>query len=431
VTTTSSRRLTGRLGVLGERNFRLFFTGYITSLVGSAMVPVALTFAVLNQGDGTDAVGYVLGAETVPLVALLLFGGVVADRLPRRFSMIGADLARFVSEAVLAGLLLAGSAPLWAVMVLAAVLGIGQAFFNPAMTGLMPELVSAEQLQPANALRGVASSAGQVLGPGLAGIIVAVGGAGWAIAIDSVTYAVSAACLLRLDIPPRPPAQPSSVLAQLAGGWHEFRSRPWLWGIVAQFATFNALCFAPFMVLGAITARDHLGGAGAWGAILAALGAGSVVGGLLSVRLRARRPLVTAVLGAAVFAAPVALIAVPAGVAVIAVAAGLAGVGLSVFGTLWETTLQREIPRAVLSRVSAYDWFGSVAFVPLGYLIAAPIAALLGTRTTLFIGAAWAAGSCAAVLAIPGVRNLRRTAVLSAEEVSVGSTSAQGDEGIS
>jgi MFS family permease len=409
VASTSARPLADRLGVLGERNFRLFFTGYITSLVGSAMVPVALTFAVLDQGDGTAAVGYVLGAETVPLVALLLLGGVVADRVPRRASMLGADVARFASEALLAVLLLTGSAPLWIMMVLAAVLGIGQAFFNPAMTGLMPEMVSAERLQSANALRGVASSAGQVLGPGLAGIIVAAGGAGWAIAIDSATYAVSAACLLRLNIPRRPPARQSSALAQLAGGWREFRTHTWLWVIVAQYATFNALCFAPFMVLGAVTAHNRLGGAGSWGIILAALGAGSILGALLSMRLRPRRPLVTATLGTAVFALPLALIAVPAATALTAIAAIAAGVGFSIFDTLWETTLQREIPREVLSRVSAYDWFGSVAFVPLGYLIAAPIASLLGIRITLFFAAAWVAGSCAIVLTIPAIRNLRRT----------------------
>jgi len=407
---TGGKRPAGRLGVLGERNFRLFFTGYITSLAGSAMVPVALTFAVLDQGDGTAAVGYVLGAQTVPLVALLLLGGAVADRVPRRASMLSADLARFASEGLLAVLLLTGSPPLWAVMALAGVLGAGQAFFSPAMTGLMPELVSAERLQPANALRGVASSTGRVLGPGLAGIIVAAAGAGWAIAIDAATYAVSAAFLLRLNIPPRPPARQSSILAQLAGGWREFRSRTWLWAIVAQFATFNALCFAPFMVLGAVTARDRLGGAGPWGAILAALGAGSILGGLLSVRLRARRPLVTATLGAAAFALPLALIALPAATALIAIAAGVAGVGLAIFTTLWETTLQREVPREALSRVSAYDWFGSVAFVPLGYLIAGPFAALLGTRTTLLFAAVWAAGSCAIVLTLSSVRNLGRAA---------------------
>jgi MFS family permease len=244
-----NRGLAERLGVLGERNFRLFFTGYATSLFGAAMVPVALTFAVLNQGYGATDVGYVLAAQTVPLVGLLLIGGVVADRFPRRASMLGADLVRFVSEGLLAVLLLTGSPRLWVFMVLAGVLGAGQAFFNPAMTGLMPEMVSAERLQAANGLRGVASSTGQILGPSLAGIIVASGGAAIAIAIDSATYAVSAACLWRLAIPPRPASAPSSLVSQLAGGWHEFRSRTWLWVIVAQFATFNALSFAPFAVL--------------------------------------------------------------------------------------------------------------------------------------------------------------------------------------
>jgi MFS family permease len=396
----------GRIGVLAERNFRLFFLGYVTSLVGSAMVPVALTFAVLNEGDGTTDVGYVLAAETIPLLALLLLGGVIADRFPRRWSMLGADIVRFASEGTLAVLLITGSPPLWEFMVLAGILGAAQAFFNPAMTGLMPEMVSAERLQQANGLRGIASSTGQILGPSLAGVIVAAGGAGWAIAIDSGTYAVSAACLWRLTIPSRPPGESSSMLAQLAGGWREFRSRTWLWIVVAQFATFNALSYAPFMVLGAVIAQRHLGGAAAWGAILAVFGAGSIVGGIIAVRIRARRPLVTATVGAAVFALPVALIAIPVPTVLVAAGAGLAGIGLSIFGTLWETTLQREVPQAALSRVSAYDWFGSIAFVPIGFILVGPLSALLGVRSTLLFGAIWAAGSCAVVLATPSIRHL-------------------------
>jgi MFS family permease len=384
--------------VLRERNFRLFFSGYAASLFGSAMVPVALTFAVLNEGHGATDVGYVLAAETVPLVGLLLFGGVVADRFSRRLTMLGADLLRFASEGTLAAILFLGRPPLWAFMALAAVLGAGQAFFNPAMTGLLPEMVSRERLQQANALRGIATSAGSVLGPSLAGVIVAVGGAGWAIAIDAATYAVSAACLWTLAIAPKAPSDDATLLAQLALGWREFRSRTWLWLIVAQFATFNALSFAPFMLLGAVVAHDQLGGAGAWGAILAAFGAGSVAGGIAAIRLHPRRPLVIAEAGVALFAAPVALLALPAPTALIAVAAGVAGIGLSVFGTLWETALQQHVPSAVLSRVSAYDWFGSVAFVPLGFLIAGPVAGVVGVRPFLFAAAGWAAASCLPVL---------------------------------
>lgn len=402
-------RQTARRGVLGERNFRLFLLGYTTSLVGSAMVPIALTFAVLNEGRSTSDVGYVLAAETVPLVALLLVGGVLADRFARRATMVVADVFRLVSEGLLAILLLTGSPPLWVLMVLAGALGAGQALFSPAMTGLIAELVLADRLQQANGVRSVATSTAQILGPSLAGVIVTVGGAGWAIAIDAATYAVSAVCLLALDAAGRPPADQSSMLGQLAAGWNEFRSRSWLWLIVTQFALVNALAFAPFMVLGAVIARDRLGGAAAWGAILATFGAGSILGGLAALRLRPRRPLVTATLGTAVFALPPLLTALPTGTAIIAAAAGAAGIGLSIFDTLWETTLQRTIPAAILSRVSAYDWFGSVAFVPLGYILVAPLSGAFGARGTLFLGAAIVTGSCAIVLSSRTVRALSTT----------------------
>ncbi|MHB1845193.1 MAG: MFS transporter [Deltaproteobacteria bacterium] len=397
----------GRFGVHAEQNLRRFLIGYTTSLVGSAMVPVALSFAVLNEGRPARDVGYVLAADTVPLVLLLLLGGVVADRVARRVSMLGSDVVRFASEGVLAGLLLTGTPPLWALIGLAGVLGVGQAFFNPAMTGLMPELVMPDRLQRANALRGVATSSAQILGPSLAGVIVATGGPGWAIAIDSASFAVSAGCLFGLNIPPRTRGQRASMLAQLTDGWTAFRSRTWLWTIVVQFATFNAFSFAPFMVLGAVVAHDRLGGAAAWGVILAVFGAGSIIGGLAATRIHSQRPLVVATLGASVFAAPVALIAIPAPTALIAIGAGLAGIGLSIFGALWETALQQHVPNEVLSRVSAYDWFGSVAFVPLGYILAAPLAGAVGTRTTLLVAAGWAAASCAAVLSTPAVRHLQ------------------------
>ncbi len=402
-------RATARRSVLAERDYRLFVLGYSASLAGSAMVPVALTFAVLNEGHGTADVGYVLAAETVPLVALLLVGGVIADRFGRRATMLAADAGRLVSEGLLAVLLLTGSPPLWVFMVLAGVLGAGQALFNPALTGLIPEIVQTERLQQANGLLGVAASTAQVVGPSLAGVIVAAGGAGWAIAVDAASYAVSGLCLLALRSAARAPApaEPASLLNQLAAGWQEFRSRTWLWLIVAQYALFNALAFAPFMVLGAIVARDHLGGAVAWGAILATFGAGSIAGALAALRFRPHRPLVAATLGTAVFALPLGLIAVPGSTVAIAAAAGAAGFGVSIFATLWDTTMQRTIPAAILSRVSAYDWFGSVAFVPLGYLLAAPLASALGDRGALLLGAAVVIGSCAVVLASRSVRGLR------------------------
>jgi MFS family permease len=402
-----TRRATAAQGVLAERNFRLFLTGYTASVLGASMVPVALTFAVLNEGHPVADVGYVLSAEAVPLVLLLLLGGVLADRFSRKVVMVSTDLARFASQGLLAGLLVSGSPPLWVFMVLSGVLGAGQALFNPALTGLLPELVSAEVLQKANALRGVASSTGGVIGPAVAGVIVAAGGAGWAVAIDAATYAVSAWCLGRLDLTVRGVLERSSMLSQLGAGWREFRSKTWLWAIVVQFGLFNLIAYPPFFVLGAVVARDRLGGARAWGLILAAMAAGSVVGGLGAIRIRPRRPLRLATVATFGFAIPIALLAIPVATAWVAIGALAAGLSLAVFNTLWETTLQQAVPAELLSRVSAYDWLGSTALVPIGFALAGPAAGAFGIGDTLWFGAAWIVVTTLAVLAVPDVRRLR------------------------
>ena len=407
MTRLESTRSRHRFGVLAERDFRLFFTGYTTSLVGAAMVPVALTFAVLNEGRSPADVGYVLAAETVPLVVLLLAGGAVADRLSRRAVMISADVVRCVSELLLAALVLTGSPELWVLMILAGVIGAGQAFFNPALTGLVPLVASPRRLQQANALKGVATSTGQIVGPAAAGLIIAASGAGWAIAIDGATYAVSALCLARLHLPAQPASRRETFVVQLRTGWREFRSRTWLWVIVTQFGLFHLLVYAPFMVLGAVVAHSTLGGAAAWGYILAAQGGGSILGGLAVLRARPRRPLVTATLGTFAFAGPVALLALRAPAAWIAAAAFVSGIGIGIYGTLWDTTLQQRVPAAVLSRVSAYDWLGSVALIPLGYALAGPLASALSVTGALWLATAWAVLGSAAVLAVPSVRRLR------------------------
>ena len=393
-------------GVLAERDFRMFFTGYTTSLIGAAMVPVALTFAVLQKGRPTSEVGYVLAAETVPLVVLLLAGGVVADRFSRRTVLISADVVRCVSELLLAALVITGSPPLWVFMVLAGVIGAGQAFFNPALTGLLPLVASTEHLQQANALKGVASSTGQVVGPAAAGLIVAAGGAGWAIAIDGATYAISALCLTRLHLPAVPAGERERFVTQLSAGWTEFRTRTWLWVIVTQFGLFHLLVYAPFMVLGAVVANTTLGGATSWGFILTAQGAGAILGGFAVLRTRPRRPLVSATLGTFAFTGPVALLALRAPTGAIAAAAAVSGVGIAVFGTLWDTTLQQHVPADVLSRVSAYDWLGSVALIPLGYALTGPLASTVGITGTLWLAAAWTVLGSAATLAVPAVRQL-------------------------
>jgi Transmembrane secretion effector len=393
-------------GLLRERNFRLFLLGYTTSMIGTGVVPVALSFALLKDGRSVRDVGFVFAAQTVPLVVLLLIGGVAADR-SRKAVMVSADLARCLSEAALATLFIVSAPSLYVVMGLASVLGIGQSFSSPALSGLMPQLTSSSNLHQANAIKASASSAGQLVGPALAGVVIAVANPGWALCIDGFSYAVSALCIVSLRLPEVRARAKESILVQLGHGWREFSSRSWLWIIVVQFGLFRLIVYGPFIILGAVITDRHMGGASAWALILSAQGAGAIVGGFAMQRLRPRRPLVVATLATFAFAGPVACLAIGVPTAGVAGASALSGLGIAVFVTLWESTIQREIPAHLLSRVAAYDWLGSYALTPVGFIMAALLSTQIGTRNTLLLAAIWAVLSSAVVLAIPSVRGMQ------------------------
>ncbi len=395
------------LSALRNRNFRLFFVGQATSLLGDGMVGVALSFAVLDLTGNPADLGWVFAASSIPLVGFLLVGGVFADRLPRQAVMVVADLARFGAKAGQGTLLITGHAELWQIVVLQVVHGTATAFFNPSLTGLTPHLVAGEELQQANALRGLAQSGGSIAGPAIAAVLVATVGSGWALAIDGLTFLVSAACLAALRLPPHVKAAPQRFLHDLHEGWREFTARTWLWVGVCGAGVLN-MCAQPFLVLGAAISKESLGGAGAWGLILSALGVGSLVGGVVALRIRPRRPFVTAFALYLPFALPSLLLAAGAGAGGVAAAALVSGAGLIIGNSVWETTLQQHVPDAVLSRVTAYDWFGSVVATPIGNALIGPLVVLLGTSGTLFAAGITILVSGAIVLSLPSIRAVRR-----------------------
>jgi hypothetical protein len=369
------------IGALRERNFRRFFIGQTASGIGSAMAPIAITFAVLEHGGPTQ-LGYVSAAGLVPVLVLLLVGGVISDRLSRRVVMLTSDVLRTVAEAGLGVWILIERPPLWGFMALAACVGAGQAFFSPAMTGLMPQVVSAARLQQANALMNVSGSGAQIIGPAIAGGIIVVANPGWAVVIDGISYGVSVASLALVRIDWVASASMDSFLAQLRHGWREFWSRTWLSAIVVEFSLLNVVLFAPLFVLGPVVAKASLGGAPAWSLVLACQAGGAVLGGIAMLRWHPRRPLLVATIAPLTMAWPLLALAVVAPLGVVASGGFVAGIGIAVFGTLWNTTMQREVPHDVLSRVSAYDWFGSLAFLPIGLAIIGPVSHAIGVATT-------------------------------------------------
>jgi MFS family permease len=392
--------------VLADRNCLVFFIGYTVSLTGSSMVPVALSFAVLKQGHGSGAVGAVLAAETLPLAVLLLLGGILADRLPRRAMMFTADVLRLASEAVLALLLITGHPSVLLMMGLAAILGSGQAFFNPALTGFVPQIASEERLQDANSLFGLSKAVARVGGPGIAGVLIATAGPGIAIAVDAATYAVSLICLILVHPRPSDRQHPDPLLGQLIEGWQAFRSRRWLWVTVAQGGLSQLFTFSPFLVIGASLFNKH-GGSAAWGALLAADGLGGLLGALFAMRMRPQRPLVVAVGASLALALTPLLIAFDVPLPVVLVGSFVSGVGVAGFISLFDTVLQRNIPEGLLSRVSAYNWLCTIALSPLGYAVAGPASSQFGPRNVLLFGAIWAVVSGLAVLLVREVRALR------------------------
>jgi MFS family permease len=371
--------------------YRRFFIGQLTSAFGDGMVAVALAFAVLDVTGSSAALGWVLGTRTAFTIAALLLGGAVADRFSQRPVMLGADVVRFASQAVLAALLFTGNARLWQILVLYAIHGACSGFFYPAVSALAPQLVPQSQLQEANAIRWAADAAGGVVGPAVAGLVLAAASPAWAIAVDSLTFACSATALALLVLPRAERGREAPLLRQLLEGWNAFRSRSWLWISNIQAAASNALLGAPFFVAGPVIAREHFGGAAAWGLIVAAGGVGSLAGGLATLHHRPRRPMFVATLLFATFAVPGALLALamPAWlVAITYLAASAGGIAGNVY---WETTLQAQVPNDLLSRVTAYDWFSSLAADPAGYavtgILVAHVGAARGLATMIAVGA--------------------------------------------
>lgn len=397
-----------RLTALRLRDFRLFFVGQTASQLGSSFTAVALAFAVLEATGSVADVGLVLAARQFPMTLFVLAGGVIGDRLPRRQVMLASDLVRFATQGAAAILLIAHHARLWQLVALFALNGAAQAFFNPAGVGLVTELVPTDVLQEANALMDAARNGSSMIGQLAAGVLVAAVGAGGAFALDSMSFIVSAAALALVAIPGTLHTRPGGAFArQLREGWHEFRSRTWLWVGTLHVGLLNAFGLVAFFTLGPVVAQRSLGGAAVWGLIGASFAAGLVTGSAVAVHWRPRRPLVTA-FSAVFFAAPqLALLALAAPVPAIAAASFFGGGQASLQAAIWMTAMQSDVPTTAISRVASYGLVGSLVLTPLAFALVGYVAAVFGISTVLWAGAAWIIASTAIVVTLPSIRSFR------------------------
>ncbi|MCC5576628.1 MFS transporter [Microtetraspora sp. AC03309] len=390
-------------------DFGFYFTGRVVSMLGDTMLPVAISLGVLGAGYGPTGVGFVLASWMAPFGALILFGGVFADRFTARRMMIGADVVRLVTQSAMAAAFLAGTPDLWQIVVLSAISGAAAAMFQPGVNSMVPQVAS--DLQRANATLRVADAMAQLLGPALSGVLVGVGGAGLVFVVDAGTFAASAVCLLLLRVRPSPSATPgSSMLRNLREGWDEFRSRTWMWSVIIIWIFYGVMVFGPLLPLGsALITESH--GRGAYGWVMSAAGAGTVVGGLVAVWFRPSRPLMAGAIAMSLyFLEPLAL-ALHMPLPVVAAAFATNGAVWGFWSVMWATSVQTQVTQDVLNRVTAYEVAGSVLSVPVGQALAGPVAARLGAENVLAAGFVVGLAGVACLLSVPAIRGLRRATV--------------------
>lgn len=426
------------LRVLRHRDFRLLWLAQSASVVGDNIVLVALAlFVVERTGSATD-LGLVLAAKSLPLVVFLLIGGVWADRLPRHRLMIATDFVRFALHGLLAALIFAGSVPIWQLVAIEGLFSCAEAFFRPAANGLLPQTVPEPDIQPATAATTMSNNVSEFVGPALATALVLGAGAGWAFALDAATFLLSAAFLAGIRPRRRGGAlgeeQPArgrapagtgredavSDLAQepapgvwqeIREGAHEVRSRTWVWSCLASFCVALFCGLAPWYVLGPVVAHERYGHIGVYGLVETAFGLGTIVGAVAGVTWRPRHPVRMAMLMMLLWPAVGVLYALGLTLFALVPAAVIGGVGISLFDVWWLTALAERIPPQRLSRVTSYDWMVSTALLPLGYLVAGPLASRLGAVNVLIGGCALAAVAFALGLLPRETRMLERTLV--------------------
>src|SRR6516225_7316660 len=399
--------LARRFPALGYRDFRLLLADRVLAPGAFAFSLVGVSFAVLDATGSTADLSYVLAAQIAPSLVFTLIGGVIADRVPPQWVIVAGNVMIALGEGTFGLLVLIGHPQLWQMILLETLTGTGMAIFYPASQALLPRLVPGDLVQEASAISRLAMNGGQMGGATIAGLCVAAFGPGWALAVCGIGMLISVPLLLSIRVTGSVRAHDTGLLRDLRDGWSEFRSHTWLWVIVAQFAVVLMAWYGAFQILGPVVAKAHLGGPAAWGAITAADSVGLIVGGIVSLRFTPRRPMLfVVVIGAAIAVAPLAL-AMLWPLPLVCLASFGLGITIEIMMVQWTVALARHIPPDKLARVSAYDLLGSVMAMPVGALIAGPLAAAIGVSATQYGAAALIIVASALALIPRDVRTMR------------------------
>jgi MFS family permease len=404
---------------LRHRGFAWYFASRFVNTFGNMMATIALAFAVLDIEDSPAALGQVLAAHTIPMVVLLLWGGVVSDRFPRTLVLQASNVASAITQGLIAVLVITGTAEIWMLVVLSVVHGGVSAISFPAMASMVPQLVPREQLQPANALLSLTRNGLTVLGPTVGALLVVTVGSGWALAVDAATWLLAALLLVPVRTPPRERKASTSTVADLREGWTFFWSTTWLWVVVLAFGGLNMIHTGTLQTLGPAVAEDIEGvGRQGWGLVLSAEALGLLAMAVVLLRLRLERPLFWGMAGISLASLPIIMLGADPVLVALVVAAFVGGAGIEVFSMGWNLAMQENIDDEMLARAYSYDALGSYVAMPVGQLLWGPLAIWFGSGRVLVVSGLAYAAICALVLCSRSVRDLPRAPATPASEVA-------------
>jgi MFS family permease len=365
---------------------RLFAARFISNF-GNGMGPIALAFGILALPNGSaNLLGLVLGTTTVVFLLMAPFGGVIADKYGRA-RMVG--LTDFLAGAVLliqAWFFATGQVPIAVLLLVNGAYGVFWGIFWPAFSGIIPAVIPSEGLQKGNALNQLLTNSGLILGAAVAGILIDQYGASVTLSIDAASFMISGVMIYSFrHLTPRAAHSENTVLADLRHGWKVFISFKWIVVLVLSWS-FLVMCWAAAEnVLGPLIALEHFNGAKSWSLVITAESVGLIVGSIIALRIKPRYPLRFLQISSFTLTFYILTMAKPQSLFVIAFAAFLFGITLDLWGTFWNTAMQKKVPREALSRVASFDAMGSMMFRPIGLAIAAPLSALFGIENFLYI----------------------------------------------
>lgn len=385
----------------------LAFSRFISN-VGNGVSPIALAYGVLSLPHATGRdLSIVMAARFVPLLTFMLFGGVIADRFQRNRLVGGSDMLGSFLAATSAISLIAGFSSTWLLALMGGLFGILNAIWWPAMSGVLPEILPKEKLQEGNAVIGLMTNIGYILGTLSGGILVAAVGAGWGLLVDAISFFIAGLIVWNLPILGRLKEVNPGIIDDLIVGWKEFISRSWVIAMVLSFAMINMAFESMFSVLGPLNFSNPLSGPREWSYNMAGLSIGMLLGGIWILKVKLSRPLYFTMVLIAISSIWDFALAFRLPLHFTVIAAIISGISIEVFMVTWNTSLQSHIPEESYSRVSSYDTLGSYGIAPLGIIAAGPLAMHFGVHVILFTTGALTLLAAIFSLSVPSVRNLK------------------------